>query len=311
MRRSVLIAFSFFALFTASAQEVANTKSPAAWKTGGMLTIMAGQSGTRNWAPTGSEKFTLSVGANLTLWATKKSGKNSWDNTADLSYAFINTHSTGTRKIDDKIDLYFKYGHSVGKTTAIGIVTNLRSQFTNGYDYTETPKKRVSGFFAPAYLTFSPGFQFSTLHQSLSFHVGVDARAIIVTNSPYSLVYQGGVKPDGSQERTLADLYGVDPALQVRYEIGPFVSALFKKEVMKNVLWKSRVDLHADVLHEHPEDVDIYWTNTITMSVNKWLKVNYKFDLYQDSDVKMFGPAKNESRTQMISLLGVGLGVSF
>jgi hypothetical protein len=47
------------------------------------------------------------------------------------------------------------------------------------------------------------------------------------------------------------------------------------------------------------------------MTVNKWLKVNYNFDIYYDKDVKMFGENKDESRLQMRSLLGVGLGVAF
>jgi hypothetical protein len=35
---------------------------------------------------------------------------------------------------------------------------NARTQFHDGYDYTETPKKRISGLMAPGYLTLGPGF---------------------------------------------------------------------------------------------------------------------------------------------------------
>jgi hypothetical protein len=311
MRRLVLFAFTFLFLFSASAQKAKKEKSATAWKTGGMFSIMGGQSGTRNWAPTGSEKFTFAGTASLNLWATKKWGKNTWDNTADLGYGMVYTLSQKGRKIEDKIDLYSKYGHELKGVASVGVVTALRSQFTNGYDYTEAPKKRISGFFAPAYLTLSPGIQLHTKSSTFAVHVGPDVRWVIVTNAPYSLVYQGGIKPDGSQERTLADLYGVDPGRQVRVEAGLYVSALFKKEIMKNVMWKSRLDLNSDVIAEDPLSVDVYWTNTIGMTVNKWLKVNYSFDLYKDEDVKMFGAGKNQSKTQMKSLLGVGLGVTF
>ena len=311
MRCFTLLTMVSLAVLTAAAQERKNQKVAAAWKTGGMVGLMAGQTGTRNWTPTGSEKFALTAAASLNVWASKKWGRNTWDNTVDLSYALIKTHSQETRKIDDKLDIYSKYGYRLTRFSAIGWVGALRSQFSNGYDYTETPKKRVSGFFAPAYLTISPGIQLKTKDASLAIHAGPDVRWVIITNAPYSLVYQGGIKPDGSTERSLADLYGVSPGKEVRVEAGLFVSALYKKEVMKNVLWKTRLDLNSDFRANDPFKIDVYWTNTVSMTVNKWLKVNYSFDLYQDEDVKMFGRYKNEARTQMKSMLGVGLGISF
>jgi hypothetical protein len=76
-------------------------------------------------------------------------------------------------------------------------------------------------------------------------------------------------------------------------------------------MWKTRLDLNSDVRENDPLAIDVYWTNTVAMSVNKWLKVHYNFDLYHDENVKMFGRSRNESRTQMKSMLGVGLGVMF
>ncbi|MFL5809131.1 MAG: DUF3078 domain-containing protein [Flavisolibacter sp.] len=314
MRHLVLLSIAFLLVLCVSAQN--NTKEkkekPAtAWKPGGTFTLIAGQSGTRNWAPTGSEKLTLSATANLILWANKKWGRNSFDNTADLAYGMIYTHEHKSTKIEDKIDIYSKYSYSLKGITSLGIVTALRTQFTNAYDNDVTPRKRISGFFAPAYLTFSPGVQFHTKNPWLSVHAGPAVRWVIVTNAPYSLVNQGGIDPDGKTERTLAELYGVNPAEQVRFEIGAYVSAVIKKEIMKNVMVRSRVDFHSDARRDEPFQIDVYWTNSILMSVNKWLKVNYSFDLYHDKDVKMFGPEKNEDKNQVKSLLGVGLGLVF
>jgi len=275
-----------------------------------MLSIIVGQTGTRNWAPTGSEKFSLTAAGALNLWATKKWGSNSWETTADLTYGFIKTHSQETRKIDDKIDIYSNYRHATKKgVLSFSFVGDLRTQFTNGYDYTESIKKRISGFFAPAYLTFSPGIHIGTKKGDFGVHIGPGVRWVIVTNEPYSLSYQGGVKPDGSQERSLAELYNVSPGRKERFEAGLYVSAMYKKEILKNVMWKTRADVNSDVRGGEPTQLDVYWTNTIGMSVNKWLKVNYNFDLYHDKDIKMFGENRNESRTQMKSMLGVGVGI--
>jgi hypothetical protein len=310
MRRFIFLSFSILAMFAAAAQ-VSKEKSPSAFKLGGMITVAGGQSGTRNWAPAGEEKFSLTVAANLILWANKEWNKNKWTNTLDVAYALINTTSGGVRKIDDKLDLYSKYTHSLKGTFGIGMVANLRTQFVNGYDYSEGVRRRISGFFAPAYIAFSPGVQYTSKNQSLNFHFGPAARWVIVTNAPYSLNYQGGVMPDGTVERTLAEKYGVDPRREVRFEVGPYFSALFNKEIVKNAIWKTRMDISSDIIEEEPFNFDVYWTNVIGMKVNNWLTVNYNFDLYYDDDVKMFGRDKTNPATQMKSILGVGVAVKF
>src|SRR4051794_4354980 len=101
MRRLVfLVAAAAFAL-TVTAQKTKKEKPATAWKTGGMFSLMGTQMGSRNWAPTGTEKLTFAGEASLNLWATKKWGKNTFDNTADLSYGMMYAKSQGSRKIDD------------------------------------------------------------------------------------------------------------------------------------------------------------------------------------------------------------------
>ena len=313
MRRISFLFFTTLIVVSASAQRMKKEKSPSDFKVGGQITVLGGQSGTRNWAPAGEEKFSLTASAAVTLFANKEWKKNKWTNTLDVAYALINTTSNGVRKIDDKFDFYSKYTHLLGSgsTWGLGAVANLRTQLVNGYDYSETIRRRISGFFAPAYIYFSPGIQFTSKNQSLNLHFGPAARWVVVTNSPYSFNYQGGIMPDGDAERTLAEKYGVDPRRQVRFEVGPYFSGMFNKEIVKNVTWKTRVDVSSDVIEEKPTNIDVYWTNVIGMKVNNWLTVNYNFDLYYDDDVKMFGADKTNPATQMKSILGVGVGVKF
>ena len=194
MRRTTFAFVAAFFVMAASAQTTKKERSPSAFKLGGMATLMGGQSGTRNWAPAGEEKFSLTAYGNLQLWANKSWNKNKWTNNLELAYALINTTSNGVRKIYDKFDLYSKYTHGLKNNWGIGTVANLRTQLVNGYDYSENVRKRISGFFAPAYIMFSPGVQYSSNNDAFSFHAGPGARWVVVTNSPYSLNYQGGVK---------------------------------------------------------------------------------------------------------------------
>ena len=59
----------------------------------------------------------------------------------------------------------------------------------------------------------------------------------------------------------------------------------------------------------HPEKVDVYFTNSIVMKVNKWLNVAYDFDIIYDDDVRMFGPNADVAAMQFRSMLGVGVGI--
>ena len=307
--RILIITLIAFTITTAGISQ--DNKKPAKtnnkWKTAGMFSFFGVQSGSRNWAA-GSEKFSFAAAAHLNLQANTSWSKVSLENSIDLAYALMNSTSQGIRKNDDKIDLYSLL-HYGAKKIGIGVAYNLRTQFNNGFDYSETPKRRTSGFFAPAYMTFGAG---ASIKATPSANVlgGWAARWVITTNRPYSFNNQGGVKPDGTSERTLADLYGVDPVRKVRFETGPYISGRYNREIMKNVHYRTRLDINTDVL-EWIYNIDIYWTNTIDMKVNRWLMVKYTFDLIQDDDVKMFGHNKNVAGVQLKSMLGVGLATKF
>ncbi len=351
MRRSLLLAVFAASSTLAVAQDAtvkemqnqsnrkgvasADTSKPAhAWKTGGNFAISFAQGGSRNWAA-GAEKYSVSLAAYLSVYANKHVGKWSWNNTLDLGYALVNTSSNGFRKNDDKIDLFSKLGRDLSKTVSLSLVGNFRSQFTNGYDYNylgKGYKRRTSGFMAPAYATIAPGFDWHPNSYFSVFISPVSARAVIVSQKPKSYYFQGGVIPaadGGGFELPISTLYGVDPSKDGRFEFGGFASINFNKEVVKNVTYKSRLDLYANYLQSlrfvaigpdqlqitkvgpKPQNVDVFWTNSINMKVNKWLQVSYNLDLIYDDDVRQFGPGKNRPGTQLRSLLGVGVAAKF
>ncbi|HVG12131.1 MAG TPA: DUF3078 domain-containing protein [Flavisolibacter sp.] len=314
MRRFLFAAFALCCAASVFAQEeqgsakvqsVKNLK----WKHGGTFAIMGGQTGSRNWTAA-PEKFSLTGLASLNLFSNKTWGRNNWDNSLDLAYALSNTASSGIRKLDDKIDLYTRYGYSFAGKLGAGLIGNVRTQFSNGFDYSEATPKRVSGFFAPAIITLGAAFHYKPI-TDWTISVGPAVRWMLVTNGPYSLVHQGGLKPDGTTERTLASIYGVDPQERSRTDIGALLSTTFNRKVAKNVLYKTRLDVLSDFKRHQDLNANVYWTNTLNMSVNKWLKVTYNFDLIYDDQIRYFGDNKNDDAVQMKSILGVGLAVGF
>ncbi len=264
-----------------------DTSHKHGWKKGANLSLGIAQGNSSNWAA-GAEQSSMAINANVNLFATYKTEKTRWINNLDLFYALQRTTSQGTRKTDDRIDYYTKWTRTLSKKWGFGVVGNFRTQFNEGYDYGKTPYELTSAFFAPAYITVAPGFDWTPADYFNVFLSPISGRWTVVTK-------------DNLQER-----YGLDPGQSTRFEAGAYLSAIFKKDIMKNVNLRSRLDLYSNYL-SNPQNVDIFWTNVLTLKVNKWLGVTYNFDLIYDDDVRLFGENSNAPRTQIKSLLSVGL----
>lgn len=295
------------------------------WRHGGVFSLNFAQGNSANWAA-GAEKSSFSVAGFATLFANQKKGAFFWNNSLDLGYAMQRTSSLGTRKTDDKLDFYSKVGKDLNAKWAVAGVFNLRTQMSDGYDYdylNKGLKRRISGLFAPAYLLVSPGIEWKPTSYFNVLFSPISARWVIVSNDPYSYYFAGGVDPSTLEPETpLAVNYGVNPGRKVAFQAGAYLSANFMKEVVKNVTYKSRLDLFSNYLGSRdpltdvkvsakPQNIDVYWTNAVVMKVNKWLGVTYNLDLIYDDDVKQFGPNENSPGTQIRSLLGVGITTKF
>ncbi|MDF2187109.1 DUF3078 domain-containing protein [Paraflavitalea sp. CAU 1676] len=310
-----------------------DTAHKSGWRKGGTFTLNVGQGGSKNWAA-GAEKFSFTIAAYLSVYANYKKNRFYWNNSLDLGYAMVNTTSQGVRKTDDKIDLYSKLGHELSKTLSIAGVVNFRSQFSDGFDYDyrgKDVKRRISGWFAPAYLVIAPGIDWHPTQYFSVFVSPISTRFVFVTNDPKSYYYPNGDPgpAGGGYEAPLSTNYGVDPARKVKCEAGAYASINFNKEIFKNVSYKSRLDLYSNYLKTYrftptgpdqllieevspkPQNIDVFWTNTIVMKVNKFLNVTYNLDLIYDDDVRQFGDNNNSAATQVRSLLAVGFSAKF
>jgi hypothetical protein len=267
-----------------------NDTIPKIWKTGGLFTLNAAQGSLSNWVG-GGDKFSLSVVSSLNLYAYYKKGKNTWDNTLDLGYGFVKTTSLGQRKNDDRIDLLSKYGHELAPKWYLSTLFNFRTQFSKGYTYSKDSLNRdvktlSSASFAPAYFLLSLGIDFRPTDYFSLFLSPITERLLVVTNDSLSGI----------------GAFGVEPGKKTRSEIGAFVSAQFKKEIAKNIVYTARMDLFSNY-QRNPQNVDLYFTNLLAMKVNKYMSANIALDLLYDDDAIQ--------KLQVRELIGVGFSAGF
>lgn len=263
------------------------------WRRGGIYSLNLAQGSLSNWAA-GGDDFSLSLTSYLNLFSFYKKGKNSWDNTLDFNFGYVNTTSLGSRKNDDRLDVLSKYGYALDSVWNLSALANFRSQLARGYTYPENVKTFASAFLSPAYLLASIGLDYKP-GPSFSFFISpVTSRWVIVKND--SLSAKGA--------------YGVEPGRHFNSEFGAFASANYIKAFSKTLQYRGRLDLFSNYKH-NPQNIDLFMTNVFSVTLSRFLTANWNLDFIYDDDVRIFGEQGTSPALQVKSLVGAGLQVKF
>jgi hypothetical protein len=282
------------------------------WKKGGMSGLNFSQASFTNWAAGGENSVSLTAIANL--FANYKKGKNSWDNNLDLAYGFIQSGHGAPKKNEDKIDLTSSYGRFASKHWAYTLMLNAKSQFDNSYNY-PNDSTVVSHFLAPAYVLLSLGLEYKTSDKSFTM-------LISPITSKFTIVNNQGLADAGA--------YGVEPAVidtmgnvithgkLIRSEIGGLIRLSYKKEIMKNVIVDTKVELFSNYL-DQPQNIDVNWDFKLDMKVNKYIIASLNTQLIYDHDIPVpveriidgVSVPGTGPRLQFKEVLGIGIAFKF
>jgi hypothetical protein len=267
---------------------------PPIWKKGGIYNLTLAQGSLSNWAA-GGDDFTIAVNTILSLFAFYKKDIYSWDNTLDFSLGYLKTTSQGSRKNDDRIDVFSKLGRAISSNWNISALVNFRTQLLKGYKYGKNNEQTLtSTFLSPGYLITTLGLDYKPNEQFSVFISPITARWVFVKDDTISA----------------KGIYGVDPGAHSRTEIGAFLTASYLTDVEKPFSYKGRLDLFSNYRH-NPEKIDVYMTNLFAVKLSKVLAVTWNVELIYDDDVRIFGDDGHSPALQFKSLVGVGLSVKF
>ena len=299
MKRSLLL-LSFLALgFAGFAQAPAAVKKDTTpiWTIHGQNTILLNQSSFSNWSAGGVNSFALNVVFDYDF--DYKKGKWSWDNKAIAGYGTSKQNGISWRKNDDRLILNSLLGYQAAPFWLYTFYANFQSQFTKGYSYDATNNRTlISAPFAPAYLTFGPGFAYK---KSDNFRINfspVAARITIVQNDSLSSI--------GS--------YGVTPGKGSLFEFGASLDAYYKVNIVQNISFENILKLYSNYLSK-PQNIYMDYAANLYMKVNKVVTVNAGVELISDPNAKI--PVMTNGLTEYHSLLqtkqifGAGLTYKF
>ena len=264
------------------------------WKKGGIITANFAQVSLTNWAAGG--KSSMSGIFLVNTFANYKKDSLSWDNTLDLGYGFLKEEGSDLTKSSDKIDFNSTLGFGTGNNWDYALLFNFKSQFAPGYNYPrEDNDNPISKFLAPGYISIAAGMNYKREHFS-AYLSPATGKFTIVSDDELSAM--------GS--------FGVDPGEKFRSEFGGMIKLSVDKEILKNVTFKTKLDLFSNYFH-NPENIDVDWNVLLNLKVNEYLSANLVTQLIYDDDVKILDAETGTSspRVQFMEMFGVGLSVKF
>lgn len=296
--KKMILAISCLLGIAAQAQVRDSTKN---WIKGGDAGLNFSQSSFTNWAAGGENALSLTAYTNV--FSNYKKGENTWDNSLSLAYGMLQSGHTAVRKNEDKIDFTSKYGrYAFAKRWYYSALLNAKSQFAPGYNFPDDSTV-ISRFAAPAYLLVALGLDYKTTDGVFTLFVSPLTMKTTIVND-YRLANAGAYGVEAAEYDTAGVL--LKEGKLVRYELGGYIRAQFKKDIAKNVTLASKLELFSNYL-DRPENIDVNWEVLLNMKINKFLVCNVATQMIYDNDI----PIAVERTIDGVKLMGTGPRLQF
>ena len=226
MRSVLVLLFLVFSISTNS-QEKKENKPISKWKIHVRFSFLFNQSSFSNWASGGEN--TVAGNLNLNYDFNYKKNNVNWDSRLITSYGLSYIEDKGYRKTDDRFEINSVAGYKIGKYWFFSFITNFKTQYSKGYNYTNDDRELVSDFLSPAYLTFGPGVLWKK-SDNLNFNIApATARFTFV-------------------DEIFSGKFGVEEGKTTAFALGFNLSGYYKFSVMKNIEMENILAVYSDYL---------------------------------------------------------------
>jgi hypothetical protein len=309
------------------------------WKLGGFIGLTVSQTALYQWAPGGNNNFAILFGANF--YANHKKGRLMWDNSFDAKWGMvangkIRSKELARSNLQKSIDLFALrsiLGYELKKNLFASLKLGFESQFSPTYDYSLTDtsgggfrRYTVSKFAAPAVLTLGAGLTWKPKdYFTLYFSPATGKMTFVTKDNPGrdTTTLPDGRFTDAYYSDVDETRFGLERGAGLMAEFGWELDILFQKDIVKNVNWKSHLNVFGAYLNpkyntqlpEYFADQDsmglitinettkhipvVKWENDIVFKVNAWLSatLSTKFVFQYNAQVPL-DKYKNDSETR-------------
>jgi len=270
------------------------------WDKGGTFNLNFSQVSLTNWA--GGGQNSVALNGLLSLYANRKINKWNWENNFDFAYGLLKQGESESPfiKNDDRIEINSKIGRQINEHWYYAGLLNFRTQFAPGFaDPLNTEAGYISRFMAPGYMLVALGLDYKPNDNFSMFVAPITSKSTFVMDS--LLASQGA--------------FGVTPGKMFREELGGYVRFSYKRDLIDNVTFDTKLDLFTNYL-DNPGYIDVNWTTLLTMKVNKYVSCTFSTHLIYDDDIHVpvireDGTPGTGPRTQFKQMFGAGLAYKF
>ncbi|MEN8857767.1 MAG: DUF3078 domain-containing protein [Flavobacteriaceae bacterium] len=251
------------------------------WTVDGRFTFLFNQASFTNWTAGGENNVAGNIGVNYDFNFRNKKIK--WDNKIIAVYGSSHVSNQGYRKTDDRFEYNSVLALKTTKRWYFSFFTNLITQFSRGFDYSQDPKKEVSSVFSPAYLGFGPGILWRK-NENMRVNIAPATSRFTFVSKPFS------------------GQYGVLEGKTSTYGLGFNMSAFLKFQLMEELTMENIIALYSNYLR-NPQNVDVNYQINFLISVNKYLSTNLTLHVIADNNASR--------RVQFREVFGLGLNYTF
>lgn len=266
---------------TLHAQKNKPKKPQPKWKVHGRFAFIFNQSSFTNWVAGGDNTVAGNINVNYDFNYKKKNIN--WDTRILSSYGVSYISDKGYRKTDDRFELNSLLGVKTGEYWFLSFLGNLRTQYSNGFNYKKDPKELVSQLFSPAYITLGPGMLWKKSDE-FNFNIAPATARWTLVNEQFS------------------GKFGVDEGSTTAFSLGFNLSGYYKLGLMENIEMENILNLYSDYL-ANVGNVDVDYQANIRFKVNKSIKMHMTLHTIIDDN--------SSSKVQFRQLFGLGVNYSF
>jgi hypothetical protein len=280
----------------------------------GTLRVTLNQLAITHWAAGGESNGSGKVSSNLTYTYDRELFK--YVVNGIFAYGMSNyTKDKRYEKSEDRCELSMTMSNNNSNNLTFTSIASLKTQFTNGYTY-PNDSIPISGFFAPAYLNVSAGYNYN-YKNILSFYISpIAGKMTFVTNQKLANEGAYGVEA-GYWEIHNNDSTWVN-GKNTLTELGINILIKYKQDLKNDMSIFSTLNLYNNYMDPNKSNrwnIDVDWETGIKFTINKQISAIINIHLIYDDNIRFTVTenidGKEITKQKPILQFKESLGISF
>ena len=290
------------------------TIQPNYHKFEGHLGVTINQLAITHWAAGGESNASGRVTSNLTYTYNRDLFK--YVVNGIFAYGMSNyTKDKRYEKSEDRCELSMTMSSNNSKNFTFTAIGSLKTQFTKGYSY-PNDSIAISGFFAPAYLNVSAGYNYN-YNNILSFYISpIAGKMTFVMDQELADAGSYGV------EAGYWNVYNGDSiwvkGKNILTELGINVLIKYKQNFTNDISVFSTLNLYNNYMDPNKSNrwnIDVDWESGVKFTINKQISATLHIHLIYDDNIKFniteIVDGKEITKQKPILQFKESLGISF